>query len=242
MTTIKLGSKGEDVKVLQKCLGLTQDGNFGPNTDKKVKEWQKSKGLTPDGVVGPKSWALLLNKPAATVPVVPRTVVNNTGISDGMLNFICQYETGKKFGYTMSSKDLNGYDLRDANGHKTYGYGILYHPVSQKFMDTIKKTWTQKELEELFLVHAKTVSNKIDAWAKANKITLQQRQKDAIASGCYNFGLGFLAKQICKMIAKNPNDPAIKSTWSHLSDVQGKKYPGLIKRRIAEANWYFTGK
>ena len=42
MTTIKLGSKGEDVKVLQKYLGLTQDGNFGPMTDKKVKEWQKS--------------------------------------------------------------------------------------------------------------------------------------------------------------------------------------------------------
>jgi len=162
-----------------------------------------------------------------------------TGLSAGMLSFICQYETGHQFGYTMTSKDLNGYDLGDAKGHKTYGYGILYHPVSQKFMDTIKSSWTQQELENLFKIHAKSTSNKIDAWAQRNSVKLNQNQKDAIASGCYNFGPGFLNKSICKMIAKNPNDPAIKNTWAHLSDAQGKKYPGLIKRRQAEANWYF---
>ena len=42
------------------------------------------------------------------------------------------------------------------------------------------------------------------------------------------------------MIAKNPNDPAIKNIWAHLSDAQAKKYPGIIKRRQAEANWYFS--
>lgn len=163
-----------------------------------------------------------------------------TGLSDGMLSFICQHETGHQFGYKMSAKDLNGYDLGDSKGHKTYGYGILYHPVSQKFMDTIKPTWTQQELEILFKIHAKSISNKIDAWAQRNKITLKQAQKDAIASGCYNFGPGFLNKSICKIIAKNPNDPAIKNIWAHLSDVQAKKYPGIIKRRQAEANWYFS--
>jgi len=236
MTTIKLGSKGEDVKVLQKYLGLTPDGNFGPNTDKKVKEWQKSKGLTPDGVVGPKSWAIILPQQTTS-----NKVTNNSGLSDGMINFICQYETGKKFGYTMTSKDLNGYDLHDAKGHLTYGYGLLYHP-NGKLMDTIKRTWTQKELEGLFLEHAKYTANRIDRWANANKVKLNQNQKDAIASGCYNFGMGFLNKQICKMIIANTNNPAIRNTWSHLSDVQGRKYPGLIKRRQAEARWYFEGK
>lgn len=236
MNTIKLGSKGEDVKVLQKYLGLTPDGDFGPVTDKKVKEWQKANGLIPDGVIGPKSWNIILQKQTSN------KFMNNTGLSDGMLNFICQYETGKKFGYTMTTKDLNGYDLHDAGGHKTYGYGLLYHPTTQKFMDTIKKVWTQKELEELFMVHAQQASKRIDTWATANKIKLNQNQKDAIASACYNFGFGFLQKQICKIIAANPNNPAIRNTWSHLSDVQGKKYPGLIKRRQAEARWYFEGK
>lgn len=27
------------------------------------------------------------------------TIKNDTGLSDGMINFICQYETGKNFGY-----------------------------------------------------------------------------------------------------------------------------------------------
>ena len=238
MNTIKLGSKGEDVKVLQKYLGLNPDGDFGPKTLLKVKEWQIKNKLTPDGVIGPKSWEIILGNQTQ----ITSTNSNNIGISDGMINFICQYETGHKFGYTMTAKDLNGYDLHDAGGHKTYGYGLLYHPTTQKFMDTIKKTWTQKELEVLFLEHAKQASTKIDNWAKANKVTLNQNQKDAIASGCYNFGMGFLNKQICKLIIANPNNPAIRNTWSHLSDVQGKKYPGLIKRRQAEARWYFEGK
>lgn len=237
MNTIKLGSKGEDVKVLQKYLGLNPDGDFGPKTDLKAKEWQKSKGLTPDGIIGPKSWVIILGNNQQQSSCSN----NNIGISQGMINFICQYETGKKFGYTMTSKDLNGYDLHDAGGHRTYGYGLLYHP-SGKYMDSIKKVWTQKELEGLFLEHAKLTSNKIDKWATTNKVKLNQNQKDAIASGCYNFGLGFLNKQICKLIAANPNNPAIRNTWAHLSDVQGKKYPGLIKRRQAEAKWYFEGK
>lgn len=62
MTTIRLGSKGEDVKVLQNYLGLKADGIFGLNTEKKVKEWQKANGLVADGVVGTKSWAIILNK------------------------------------------------------------------------------------------------------------------------------------------------------------------------------------
>ena len=243
METIKLNSKGEDVKILQKFLGLNPDGNFGPHTLLKVKEWQKSQGLTTDGVIGPKSWDIILKseKQPSTSTNTTQSI-DNIGISAGMINFICQWETAHKFGYTMTSKDLNGYDLHDAGGHKTYGYGLLYHPVTQKFMDTIKKTWTQKELEGLFLEHAKQASNKIDKWASDNKIKLNQNQKDAIASACYNFGFGFLQKQICKIIIANPNNPTIRNTWSHLSDVQGKKYPGLIKRRQAEAKWYFEGK
>ena len=161
-----------------------------------------------------------------------------TGLSDGMLNFICKYETGHSFGYSMTAKDLNGYDLGDAKGHKTFGYGLLYHP-NGNYMDSIKGSWSQQELENLFKIHAKEVSDKIDNWKTKKGVNINQNQKDAIASACYNFGLGFLSKPICNMIAQNPNNPAIKESWSHLSDSQGKRFPGLIKRRQAEANWYF---
>lgn len=56
---IKIGSTGESVKKLQKALGLTEDGSFGPNTEKKVKEFQSSNGLKADGIVGEGTWSKL---------------------------------------------------------------------------------------------------------------------------------------------------------------------------------------
>lgn len=59
MTTIKKGSRGEDVKTLQRRLNLIADGIFGKLTDEAVREFQKSHGLSVDGIVGPKTWAAL---------------------------------------------------------------------------------------------------------------------------------------------------------------------------------------
>jgi putative chitinase len=53
---LKIGSTGEDVKLLQSKLGLNPDGIFGPGTEKKVKEWQRSNGLVDDGIIGQLSW------------------------------------------------------------------------------------------------------------------------------------------------------------------------------------------
>lgn len=54
--TLKVGSKGGDVKYLQKKLGITADGAFGPQTRKHVIEFQQKHGLTADGIVGPATW------------------------------------------------------------------------------------------------------------------------------------------------------------------------------------------
>ena len=59
METIKLGSKGDSVKQLQKALNLTADGIFGKATETAVKQFQSKNGLTADGVVGAKTWGLL---------------------------------------------------------------------------------------------------------------------------------------------------------------------------------------
>lgn len=59
MTTIKQGSRGEDVKTLQKLLNITADGIFGKNTDAAVRAYQKAHGLTADGIVGPHTWESL---------------------------------------------------------------------------------------------------------------------------------------------------------------------------------------
>lgn len=61
MNTIKQGSKGGDVKLLQKYMGVAQDGIWGPKTTAAVKEWQRKNGLVADGIVGPKTWKKLIS-------------------------------------------------------------------------------------------------------------------------------------------------------------------------------------
>lgn len=59
MNTLKLGSKGNEVKALQGKLNLIEDGIFGPITEEAVKDFQKKNGLIADGIVGPKTWEKL---------------------------------------------------------------------------------------------------------------------------------------------------------------------------------------
>lgn len=52
---LQKGCTGDDVKKLQKKLGVTADGIFGPATEKALIKYQKSKGWTPSGVVRTKT-------------------------------------------------------------------------------------------------------------------------------------------------------------------------------------------
>lgn len=55
-TPIKLGSKGEAVKLVQSKVGATPDGDFGSVTERRVKAWQQANGLLADGIVGAVTW------------------------------------------------------------------------------------------------------------------------------------------------------------------------------------------
>ena len=58
--TDQLGfKKGGAVKKMQKALGLTEDGKFGPGTEAALKQWQETQQLTADGIAGPKTQSLL---------------------------------------------------------------------------------------------------------------------------------------------------------------------------------------
>lgn len=59
METLKYGSKGKDVEILQLQLGITADGIFGEKTKTAVIKFQKDHGLTPDGIVGAHTWSRL---------------------------------------------------------------------------------------------------------------------------------------------------------------------------------------
>ncbi|WP_108813546.1 peptidoglycan-binding domain-containing protein [Loktanella sp. Alg231-35] len=59
MSLLKRGLKGAPVKRLQKKLGVTDDGDFGPGTEKALKEWQAANGLAADGIAGPDTFAAI---------------------------------------------------------------------------------------------------------------------------------------------------------------------------------------
>jgi len=54
------GSTGYHVRAAQAALGVTVDGDFGPNTYAAVVKFQIRNGLLPDGIVGRMTWAALL--------------------------------------------------------------------------------------------------------------------------------------------------------------------------------------
>jgi peptidoglycan hydrolase-like protein with peptidoglycan-binding domain len=53
---LRLCSKGEAVKHVQRVIGALPDGDYGLATERRVKAWQKQRGMFVDGVVGPVTW------------------------------------------------------------------------------------------------------------------------------------------------------------------------------------------
>jgi hypothetical protein len=70
LNVLKNGSKGNEVKTLQRLLlatgydmnGYGADGSFGPATESAIKKFQKNNGLAVDGTVGPDTWNCILKK------------------------------------------------------------------------------------------------------------------------------------------------------------------------------------
>ena len=56
---LRNGCRGDDVKELQRRLGVGADGVFGAKTEAAVRAFQKKKGLDCDGCVGPRTAAAL---------------------------------------------------------------------------------------------------------------------------------------------------------------------------------------
>lgn len=88
---LNVGSRGPAVVRVQKIVGATADGVYGPNTKAKVAAWQKAKGLDADGIWGPASEAAYKKSP--TLPAAPKPATRTTpfrlpsghfyGVNDG---------------------------------------------------------------------------------------------------------------------------------------------------------------
>ena len=149
MRTLQRGSKGEDVKTLQRALHLYDDGVFGELTEEKVKEFQRANSLTPDGIVGKATWSVLLPVAddlkksrrqineiiihcTATKEGVPVTVEkirewHTTPVSKGGRGWS---DIGYHYVVTLDGKIKGGRDVNisgaHCSGHNAYSIGVCY--------------------------------------------------------------------------------------------------------------------
>ncbi|HYI79566.1 MAG TPA: peptidoglycan DD-metalloendopeptidase family protein [Thermoleophilaceae bacterium] len=85
----KLGSHGDAVAEIQRQLGLSADGIFGPLTQAAVTDFQARNGLAVDGVVGPATWTALFGLGQAAAAA---------GAREGNVAVIVRERTGAKAG------------------------------------------------------------------------------------------------------------------------------------------------
>ena len=86
MQTLRKGSRGNDVRTLQRILHLFEDGIFGSITEESVKAFQRANNIPADGIVGNATWNLLLAKSDELVKSkrsINEIIVHCTATPDG---------------------------------------------------------------------------------------------------------------------------------------------------------------
>lgn len=139
---LRKGSKGNDVKTLQKLLHLKQDGIFGSLTEEAVKEFQRANNLKADGIVGDITWnkltdSLLLKTSKRTINEI---IIHCSATKEGTnytTSQIRQWHLARGFsdiGYHyvvyIDGSIHNGRDVNisgaHCEGHNTHSIGICY--------------------------------------------------------------------------------------------------------------------
>ena len=148
-----------------------------------------------------------------------------TKISNLGLELIKKYEGFKAKAYLCPAKV------------PTIGFGSTYYEDGTKVKLTDSPI-TQERATELLEALLVSYERSVDSYCVD---TINQYQFDALCSFAYNCGVGNLkSSTLLKKVNKNPNDPTIKDEFLKWNKGGGKVLSGLTKRRIEEAQLYFS--
>ena len=90
---VERGDRGKAVRSIQRALGVSADGIFGPQTERAVRRFQRRRGLLVDGVVGPQT-RQALGIPSFSRSSVRRGRSRGGGGRPRILDQIAQCESG----------------------------------------------------------------------------------------------------------------------------------------------------
>jgi len=124
----------------------------------------------------------------------------------------------------------------------TIGYGTIKYPpnyLNGKNVSLDDPAITQDQAEQFLTFYVKQKANAIDSFLRDD---LSENQFAALISFAYNCGEGALrSSTLLKRINENPIQTSIRDAFMMwVKDEQGNSVPGLVRRRAAEADLYFT--
>ena len=126
-----LGDKGEDVKLIQKLVGVKEDGVYGTETSGAVKIWQKENGLNADGLFGPESLKTALGfdntKNVVIAPNGGRVLISSNNDALNMdFTGKATFKVGSEIFYTDDIKEnsyLKSLSFSGSNNKKSFQIG-----------------------------------------------------------------------------------------------------------------------
>jgi lysozyme len=121
-------------------------------------------------------------------------------------------------------------------GVPTIAWGNTFYENGSKVQIGDKITLDRAD-KLLFFIVAKFESEV----SKLVKSSINDNQLGALTSFAFNVGAGNLAKStLLKKVNANPNDVTIRDEFMRWTKAGGKVLNGLVTRRKAEADLYFT--
>lgn len=125
---LKVGSKGEPVKILQRALKILDDGIFGVCTREAVMAYQREHGLVVDGIVGEKTWTQITKSSnLMSARRIDEIIVHCTATPEGQNKTVEQI---RREHMLPKSKGGNGWSdigyhfVIDLNGHVHNGRSV----------------------------------------------------------------------------------------------------------------------
>jgi lysozyme len=126
----------------------------------------------------------------------------------------------------------------DPVGIPTIGYGVIKYPNGKRVTMQDAPITEARATELLAQLLEETYEKEVNRLVKS---PLNQNQFDALVSFTYNLGGANLGRStLLKKINANPCDPSIRAEFEKWNKAGGKVLKGLVRRRKAEADLYFS--